>query len=123
MRQPIEFDDENADWVVIPNFPLPHNWSRSSTALMILFPTDYPAVPPIGFYLPHKLRSPHGHKFDFAHDGAADAPLQEGWDWYCCTVNKGAWRPAPPRARGGWRRGDNLFDYITLIKEVLGSDE
>ncbi len=118
----LDFDENNADWVVFPNFFLPSNWNQRTSPLMIVFPTDYPAVPPIGFYLPENVVSPHGHKYGQAYHSAYNAPTQEGWDWYCYTVNPGAWKPAAPHARSGWRSGDNLWQYITLINEVLGSD-
>ena len=121
-KAPLRFD-ENADWVVFPTFRLPGNWSVPTAPLMILFPTDYPAVPPIGFYLPDTLPSPNGHKFSRVYHSASDAPLLRGWHWYCCNVDDGAWQPAPMNARNGWRDGDNLYTYITLINEVLASSD
>lgn len=118
----LDFDEEDAHWMIFPQFRLPRNWSRRSAALMVIFPTDYPVIPPIGFYLPSDVPSPHGHKFSQAYHDASAVPLQEGWDWYCCTVNPGAWRPTPANSPGGWRSGDNLWTYITLINEVLGND-
>lgn len=114
----VDFDERNANWLVLPRFFMPRAWGTSTAPLMIVFPTDYPAIPPIGFYLPDSLRSPHGHFFNQAYHDAASAPIHRGWNWYCCYVNPGAWRPAPSWA-SDWRRGDNLWTYITLINEVL----
>lgn len=121
VRGNVDFDEDNADWVVIPTFHLPPGWAEPIAPLLILFPTDYPAIPPIGFYLPNRLQSPNQHFFNRTYHGASDAPIQEGWNWYCCTVNPGAWQPYPARRSGEWLRGDNLWTYITLINEVLGS--
>lgn len=117
----VDFDEEKADWVVLPEFPLPRNWRRRKSPLLIVFPKDYPTTPPIGFYLPETLRSPNGHFYDAAYHGAANAPLMRGWKWYCCTVDNGSWRPYPARQKGEWLRGDNLWTYLTLINEVLAS--
>lgn len=118
----IDFDDERYDWMAITRYVLPKGWTPSVSALMILFPTEYPRVPPIGFYLPDWVRSPHGHLYDAAYHGAEGAPLKKGWKWYCAYVNPGSWQPAYGRYAGDWRRGDNLFDYITLVGEVLASE-
>lgn len=117
----VDFDEEKADWVVLPEYPLPRNWRRRKSPLLIVFPKDYPTTPPIGFYLPETLRSPNGHFYDAAYHGAANAPLMRGWKWYCCTVDNGSWRPYPARQKGEWLRGDNLWTYLTLINEVLAS--
>ncbi len=121
-KAPSRFDN-NGDWVVFPSFRLPGNWSVPVTPLMILFPTDYPALPPIGFYLPDTLPSPNGHKFARAYHSASEAPLMRGWHWYCCYVQDGAWQPAPMNARNGWRDGDNLYTYLTLVSEALASGD
>lgn len=121
VRGNVDFDEDNADWLVIPKFRLPSAWQCFAAPLMIVFPRDYPTTPPIGFYLPSSLTSPNGHFYGNAYHGAESAPTLEGWNWYCCTVNNGAWRPYPARYSGDWKRGDNLWTYITLINEVLGS--
>ena len=118
----VNFDEDNADWVVIPKFRLPRSWGVPNAPLLIIFPLDYPTTPPIGFYLPNTLQSPNGHFFHKAYHGAETAPILNGWNWYCCTVNAGSWQPYPARSSGEWRRGDNIWTYITLINEILGSD-
>lgn len=121
VRGNVQFDEDNADWMVFPNFHLPRNWAVERAPLLLVFPREYPVQPPIGFYLPATLESPNGHFYGQAYHGAASAPTLEGWNWYCCTVNHGSWRPYPVRYSGDWRRGDNLWTYITLITEVLAS--
>jgi hypothetical protein len=115
----VDFDEDNADWMVVPKFYLPPNWRSiaRTTPLMVLFPTEYPEMPPIGFYLKDTLPSPNGHVYKNAYHEASAAPIQKGWNWYCCYIAPGAWRPA----RNNWRRGDSLWTYFTLINEVLAS--
>lgn len=122
-KHPVVFDEKTADYVIFPKFRLPRNWSQPTTPLLIMFPRDYPVLPPIGFYLPDTLPSPHGHKYSEAYHSASSAPLQEGWHWYCCYVEDGSWRPAPLHAPKSQRKGDNLWTYLTLINEVLASND
>ncbi|NTW98392.1 MAG: hypothetical protein HGB35_00335 [Geobacteraceae bacterium] len=118
----VEFDEENADWLLIPNYRLPKLWNHAITPLLVVFPTDYPEIPPVGFYLKADLgSSPNGHFFVEAYHDAYKKPLEQGWKWYCSFVKPGAWRPAPIRQVGDWRNGDNLWTYFTLIGEVLGN--
>lgn len=117
----VDFDEDNADWMVIPKFHMPPEWGVAYAPMLLVFPREYPVTPPIGFYLPEWLQSPNGHFYGHAYHGASSAPILEGWNWYCCTVNDGSWRPCPVRYSGDWRRGDNLWTYITLINEVLAS--
>ncbi|MDR1658305.1 MAG: hypothetical protein LBT47_12280 [Deltaproteobacteria bacterium] len=116
----LDFDEDNSNWVIFPHFKMPEAWGVSTSALMVIFPDDYPRIPPIGFYLPSKLSSPYGHFFNQTYHEASGAPIKEGWNWYCCYIS-GVWRPAPDDGRNGWKFGDNLWTYLTLINEVLTS--
>lgn len=120
----IDFDEENADWMVIPRYRLPDNWrpvdGTTTTPLLIVFPTEYPEIPPVGFYLKAALPgAPDGHLYPNAYHGADPTPLAHGWKWYCVEVRQGSWRPAAVRRPGDWRQGDNLWTYFTLVNEVL----
>ena len=115
----IDYDDLNYDWMVVESYKMPPNWSVRFSPLMLIFPTEYPQLPPVGFYLPNTLESPNGHLFDSAYHGAADAPIREGWRWYCSYVEAGSWQPAWGQYADDWRKGDNLWDYLTLVGEVL----
>jgi len=121
----IDFDEDNADWMVVSRYRLPPNWHHiaRTSPLLIAFPAEYPALPPIGFYLMADLpASPNGHLYAQAYHEAWKEPLERGWKWYCCYVAPGSWRPAPVQRAFDWRRGDSLWTYLTLINEVLGSN-
>lgn len=120
----IEFDDEDADWVVFPKFFLPKNWKgiARTSPVLVVFPTAYPEIPPVGFYMTEQIPfAPNGHFYEQAYHDAATEPLSKGWKWYCVYVAPGTWRPAPVRRLGDWMRGDNLWIYHTLIKEALAT--
>lgn len=52
-RQGVDFDRKDANWLVVPTYNLPPRWHRiaRSTALMAVLPDEYPALPPVGFYM------------------------------------------------------------------------
>lgn len=118
--------DEDGDWIVIKNFSLPDNWHHIArvTPLLIMFPTNYPAIPPIGCYMRETIpQSPSGHYYQQAYHDASREPMSQGWKWYCVYVAPGAWQPASMRRKGDWKRGDNLWTYLTLINEALASPD
>jgi len=121
----VDFDEGNADWMVAPKYKLPKIWESIAmfSPLLIIFPTDYPEIPPIGFYLKADIPcSPdNSHFFNQAYHDACKDPLQDGWKWYCVYVNPGSWNPARCQRTGDWKNGDNLWTYFTLINEVLAS--
>jgi len=111
--------------MVAPQYRLPPRWHSiaRTSPLLIALPTDYPAIPPIGFYLTADLPlSPNGHLFEAAYHEAWKEPLKRDWKWYCVYISPGSWRPAPVRRPGDWKQGDNLWQYFTLINEALNSD-
>jgi hypothetical protein len=119
-RGGVEFDEDNANWLVIPEYSLPPRWHHiaRSTPLMVVFPEEYPVLPPVGFYMQADIpESPDGHFFEAAYHNAWQEPIQHGWKWYCVYIHNGAWQPAR-----NWRAGDNLFTYFHLIREVLGNE-
>lgn len=123
----VDFDEDDANWFVVPRFVLPRNWHYISrdTPLMICFPTEYPSLPPIGFYMKADIpQSPDGlHFLENAYHEAWKEPLAHGWKWYCVYIQPGMWQPAPVRRAGDWKRGDNLWTYMTLINETLAAME
>jgi len=125
-KRGVEFDEDNADWMSVPYYVLPERWHHISktTPLLIVFPTEYPELPPVGCYLKADIPySPNGHLFEQAYHEACKDPLDRGWKWYCVYVGKGNWKPARVRRSGDWRNGDNLWDYFTLTNEALASSE
>ena len=60
-KKGVSFDEEHADWMIANQYVLPpiwHNVTRT-TDLLIIFPTEYPELPPVGFYL--KSEYPYCH--------------------------------------------------------------
>lgn len=117
----VDFDEDNSNWFVAPSYRLPKIWGyRKTSPLLIVFPTRYPEIPPVGCYLANKLKiSPSGHFFDEAYHQASREPINKGWKWFCVYVTPGAWKPARIRRPNDWRHGDNLWTYLTLINEAL----
>lgn len=118
--QGVDFDHSDAHWMVVPTYNLPPRWHRiaRNTALMVVFPDEYPALPPIGFYMMADIPlSPDGHFFQGVAHSAWQAPIEQGWKWYCVYIDNGAWQPAQ-----NWRDGDNIYTYFHLIREALGND-
>lgn len=126
----IEFDPDNGNWVVFVEYLLPKRWKgvAKESPLLISFPMEYPRLPPVGFYLRKSLPgSPNGHLYKQQYDHVAaiadPEPIKSNWLWYCVYIESGNWKPAPFRYSGDWKKGDNLWDYMTLIGEVLQSDD
>ena len=126
-KKGVSFDEEHADWMIANNYVLPPLWHTiaTTTDLLIIFPTKYPELPPVGFYLKKDIPlSVNGHLYQSAYHEACGDPLTQGWKWYCVYIHAGSWQPAPVQFSGDWRKGDNLWTYFTLISEVLsGTDE
>jgi len=123
-KEGVDFDEEGADWMVVPRYFLPPIWHdiARETALLVVFPTEYPNRPPVGFYLQADIPcSYNGHLYDAVYYEADHHPLKQGWRWYCVYVKPGDWRPAAVRRSGDWKYGDNLWDFFTLINEALAS--
>jgi|GEM_PF-554375 len=120
-KRGVEFDEEHGMWMSVPNYILPAHWHNiaRSTELLVVFPDEYPAQPPIGFYMKADIpASPNGHLYQSTYHNAYQDPINHGWKWYCVYIHEGAWRPAKD-----WRYGDNLFTYFHLISEALGSND
>lgn len=110
----IIFDEENAHWIEIPNFYLPEIWHDIAVSfpMLIVFPTEYPNVPPHGFYLKKKLPSPSFSKYGFE----PMYELNSEWVWICVSISlEEGWKPCLIKKTGAWRYGDNLWTYIAFI--------
>jgi hypothetical protein len=121
--QGVYYDDENRDWLLIPNYPLPSRFRARRCDLLTVFPETYPETPPIGFYLNKRFALRNG-SFDGHLTGRAyhDAPdlTAQGWHWYCVTMDMrapGAWKPKVDH-----RQPDNLWTFLTMVREALTND-
>jgi hypothetical protein len=121
--QGVYYDDENRDWLIIPNYPLPARFRDRRCDLLIVFPETYPETPPIGFYLNQQFPLRNGqhdpHATGKAYHGAPDL-TEQGWHWYCVQMTvdaAGAWHP-----QANHRRSDNLWTFLNMVREVLSND-
>jgi hypothetical protein len=116
------YDEVGREWLVIPNYAIPNRFQERRCDLLIRFPEDYPATPPLGFYLSKRLHLLDGgqdpHLTGAAYYGAADLSAH-GWYWYCVRIDMsgpGRWRPgADPR------QSDNLWTFLTMVRESLSN--
>lgn len=115
-----DFDEKNADWVIFQGFRLPPQWRVSVVHLLIVFPREYPIIPPSGFYLPAYLKCPQGYASGFQE--ALSSPVIAGWIWYRCAVKSDFWRHEPASPQAEFKHGANLRTYITLIRQLLEGD-
>jgi hypothetical protein len=124
--------DEHFNWIKIPSFTLPEAWARvnnrRTVPILIIIPDDFPSVPTNGFYMPKDVVAPSQdtHFRDRGYGGAfgnteeeRKTMLDNGWQWYCSHILPEAWSPAKIRQISDWRKGDNLWDILTQIKDVL----
>ena len=117
----VDYDEANGDWLMIPKYPLPEKWRARWCKLLIVFPDAYPVTPPVGFYLNRRFRLKSGgndpHLLGQGYHGAPSL-LVQGWYWYCVNVTSGAggWHPS-----ADYRKPDNLWTYLALVREVLTS--
>lgn len=118
----IQFDEKDCNWLIIPKYPLPERWKQRYSPLLIIFPEQYPIVPPTGFYLKANLwnkRRKDPHYSEGTGHGAPDLSA-EGWWWYCAIPDQDV--------RGGWRpssdplKPDNLWTFLNMVREVLTTD-
>ena len=121
--QGVYYDDENRDWLIIPDYPLPARFRDRSSDLLIVFPETYPETPPIGFYLNKRFPLRAGgydpHATGKAYHDAPDL-TDQGWHWYCVQMDMqvaGAWRP---QADPG--QPDNLWTFLNMVREALSND-
>ena len=118
----INYDRDNFDWIIIPEYPLPRKWQEPYCSLLILPPSTYPDTPPIGFYINVKLHCANGdtdpHILGGSAHGAANL-MDSGWYWYCVTISNGhgGWRPS-----ADYRQPDNLSTFLNMVEESLTND-
>ena len=120
-------DVNNPIKIMIPHFKLPKatkdlNPGYVSVPLLIVLPDQYPFLPPVGFYLPEEINAGRHSGFGQGYHGAyTDTYLMDKikFRWYCSSIIADTWEPAHFKYVEDWRKGDNLWNVISLIKEVL----
>ncbi len=129
-----DIEVDNVDHPVlmrIPNFRLPKETRRLNPGVyevpvIIALPDQFPALPPVGFFLPAEIRAGDHGNFSRGFHGAfasdsEGARLMEkmNYNWYCSSIIADTWEPAEIRKISDWRYGDNLWNVITLLTRVL----
>jgi hypothetical protein len=118
----IYYDENNCDWIMFPQYPLPEKWEKRQCKFLLITPATYPDTPPIGFYLDRKILLRDGdedpHFLGNAYHGAPDL-ARCGWHWYCVTIQngRGGWRPS-----SDYRKPDNLLTFLNMARESLTND-
>lgn len=120
-------DVNNPIKIMIPHFKLPEATRRlnpgyKSVPLLIVLPDQYPFLPPVGFYIPEEIRAGQHSGFSKGYHGAfTDTCLMEKikFRWYCSSIVADTWEPAHFKYVEDWKKGDNLWNVITLITEVM----
>lgn len=122
-RGGVDFDEDNGDWLRIRQFALPERWEERWAQLLVVFPQTYPVSPPLGFYLDRQFDLAAGggdpHLTGRSYYGAPDL-LAQGWRWYCVkplSAGQGGWQP-----KADYRQQDNLWTFLTLVRDVLSND-
>jgi hypothetical protein len=123
--------DANYNWFRIKQYRLPLEWRKYNkqevVPLLIVIPDQFPSLPPNGFYLPSYIVEPpgSGHFFSPGFGGSHNfessvvRKVTDNLKWYCSRILPEAWSPAPIIKLNDWMNGDNLFDVIYLVNNVL----
>ena len=123
-------DASNPTSILIPHFKLPAatrklNPGLTTTPLIIVLPDQYPFLPPVGFFLPETVNAGAHSGFSKGYHGAPnygevhDMISNMKFRWYCSSVVADTWQPARFQYVEDWKKGDNLWNIITLITEVM----
>lgn len=127
-REDIMVDDiNNPIKIMIPHFKLPEATRRlnpgyKTVPLIIVLPDQYPYLPPVGFYLPEEISAGKHSGFSSGYHGAYTNEFlmdKIKYRWYCSSIVADTWQPANFKYIEDWKKGDNLWNVITLITEVL----
>lgn len=113
----VNYDDRALTWVQVPEFNLPRGWNVRRSGILLELPSQYPSIPPDGFYLLKGLRNAQGYtpSHYFQEGGSLNRYADRGWAWYCI------------HARGNWLSaadivsGHNLLKYLELIRTILSN--
>ncbi len=118
----VNSDQQDGQWVHVPNFRLPAGWNKREVEILIDVPygnPGYPRVPPEWFWTDRDLRAddgrPIGHFFPEASSSYTDRMyVDKGWGHFCVHVP--GWRAA-----NGIRLqdGHTLVSYLDLIAMIF----
>ncbi|MCL2147271.1 MAG: hypothetical protein FWH52_05645 [Synergistaceae bacterium] len=92
--------DNDCHWVMFHEFNLPDAWrqanpGRNFVPMLLIFPDQYPHLPPNGFFLPNSLRNPYSDSFYRGSYQDEERPAQSsGWEWYASYEALRDWSPA-----------------------------
>lgn len=107
---------QNYDWVVVEDVPLPDDYNRDTTDVLIVIPSGYPETPPDNFWVPPGLRLENGGQPDAfnpnhrTHEG-------EEWDRFSWHEDDG-WAPSEDV-----EEGSNLMTFMSTVEERLKEAE
>lgn len=96
-------------WVRIPSYPLPPGWNRPRTEIAFQIPTQYPATPPYGFYVPTGINY-NGRRPNNCADNNAP-PFGGSWMLFSWKPD-GDWIPA-----ADLRSGHNLLNWVMGFRQ------
>ena len=96
--------DPGGRWVLLPAYPLPAGWNRSTTDVVFQIQMNHPGAAPYGFYTPTGLLH-QGHSLNNYQDPAPTQPPFGGrWGIF-------SWSPEDWQPQADIRAGSNLFTW------------
>lgn len=125
--KPVSYNGVHYAAVWVKNVRLsPGKYNVGSTDLMFLLPADYPATPPIGFYVNFMWGTyeKDQHFLGRSYHSAPDLS-ERGWYWYCAGLAGGFdghvrrdWRPTADPSYG-----HNLATLFVAARYALNTGE
>ncbi len=95
-------------WFIIPDHPLPAEWSSATTDLAIWAKLEYPGTQPYGIYAPAGLRFNGNQPGSYTEPASPGPPDGRTWGIFSWTMEAG-WHPTADVASGSnlvkWSRG------------------
>jgi hypothetical protein len=111
------FDPDDPSVVLIEYFPLPPDYNRESSELVIDLGDLYPELPPKDWYLSKGLRKNDTQSSHYYENGFPSKEYcSQGYAWYSFHIKK--WKPDPETMIPG----DNLLTAIDAFYHALKTD-
>jgi hypothetical protein len=79
-------------WVLIPLYPLPAGWNRTSTDVAFQVPPGYPATPPYGIYVPVGLLFGTSKPNNYQEPAGNQPPFGGQWGVLSWAPADGDWQ-------------------------------